>query len=458
MCQPCGQAVVDFMRWLNAHWRAAHVICLYLKRHRSTSFSHVVDWEAPASAPGPGSARVLRVGCDGPFEKRDETWRMRRTLGDGSNLGLELPRWVAGVAPLCQNLVTLHLRGMEVKPLPALPLLMHVILERCIFTPALVTSLQGLARLETLHVSGSWDQGLSVSVWDVRACPRLRRIYMGLGLANGLAKTGQELRLPPACTVALEFQQVAIEHSEKWRRWLLPLGWRITNLHLRGFNRDVPDLGATFVQVPQLSQLRHVMLSIMRVTLDCKCVATLLGGLPQSVESLHLDYPALLSGEAVVVVPASLRALCIKSVCTEKGCRTRCICPPSQRTQDLTFGLHAGLARLCLVLWDVRTSLQCLDAGAPASLREVDVQAQAVHLNPPLAAEVAQRGHVLERCIKLDWSWPPGSGRPPVQVVHMGQGPVPAVITSGSDWACTCGTCAECLGPEAFGGVKDAWR
>ena len=134
------------MRWLNTHWRTAHVICLDFQGYPFTSFPEV-DWEAPASAPAPGSARVLRVMCEGPYGK----WYGRRPAGPAQgDLTLDLPRWVAGVAPLCQNLTVLHLRGVMAMALLALPLLAHVILEQCTFTPALVASLQGLARLETL--------------------------------------------------------------------------------------------------------------------------------------------------------------------------------------------------------------------------------------------------------------------------------------------------------------------
>ena len=201
-CLHCGQVVEDVMRWLNTHWRAAHVICLDFQGDLFAAFPEI-HWEAPASAPVPGSARVLRVLCDGPYGK----WYGLPPfmVGPADDLISALQRWVAGVASLCQHLTVLHLRGMKARPLPALPLLVHVILAQCTFTPALVASLQGLARLETLHVSGDW--GLGPPAWDVCACTRLRRVHMGWMLARGLLAAGQELCLPPACTVALEIRQ-----------------------------------------------------------------------------------------------------------------------------------------------------------------------------------------------------------------------------------------------------------
>lgn len=174
------------MRWFNSNWRAAHVICLDFPGSPYRGFPGV-DWEAPASAPAPGSARVLRVKCNSKNGMWYGSWPDGPKQDD---LTVLLPRWVAGLAPLCQNLTALHLRGLEVKPLPALPLLVHVILEHCMFTPALVASLQGMAGLETLHASGEWGRELpawdvSACTWDVSACTRLRRVHMGVRDGRG---------------------------------------------------------------------------------------------------------------------------------------------------------------------------------------------------------------------------------------------------------------------------------
>lgn len=104
------------MRWFNTHWRAAHIICLDFQGYPFTPFPEI-DWEAPASDPAPGSARVLRVMCEGPYGEWYGTWLEGPAQDD---LVSVLPRWVAGVAPLCQNLTGLHLRGMRAEPLPAL--------------------------------------------------------------------------------------------------------------------------------------------------------------------------------------------------------------------------------------------------------------------------------------------------------------------------------------------------
>ena len=75
-----------------------------------------------------------------------------------------------------------------------------------------------------------------------------------------------------------------------------------------------------------------------------------------------------------------------------------------------------------------------------------------------LAAEVEQRGRVLEGCEVIDPEWEAtGSVVPPVQVAYIGRGPVHMEYErSGLGrvryWACTCSTCIECLGPDTFGG------
>ena len=86
-----------------------------------------------------------------------------------------------------------------------------------------------------------------------------------------------------------------------------------------------------------------------------------------------------------------------------------------------------------------------------------------VDMDDQLAAKVAQRGRVLERCDVLDKEWDSIlSAVPAVQVAYIGRGPVHMErrCVGGRErhwhWACTCGACAECLGPEAFGGVGDA--
>ena len=447
---PCSQVVAGVARWLNPHWRAAKVICLGFQGYPADD-----DWAStqPAPAASADRVRVLRVMCS----------RVRRGLYKSTDPPVGLRRWIAGVLPLCQNLSALHLRHVELKELPALPLLMHLILEDIICRPALVDSLKGLASLRTLRVSGFW--GGRASTWDVRACTRLYRVYMSQYLAGGLVACGKDLCVPPACTIALELAE-----SADTRSWLVHLGSRISDLHLHFIPYDVAIAHQTSMHAPELLRLRHVTLyeDFIGFNAGSLCLARLLGGLPQTVESLHLHYPILSSEQALIEVPARLRALRLKGVCDEDECRWGCICPPSQRTQDLTFGLHAGLERLCLVLWGARVGLQCLDAGAPAALRELSVQARGVDMDAQLAAEVAQRGRVLARCDVVDiivWWHLIDAQVPTVQVVHIGQGPVhmevpglPGDRAVQRHWACTCGTCAECLGPEAFGGVVDACR
>ena len=474
-----GQAVAGATRWLESHWRAAKVICLDFR-----GYPEACDWDAgrsPPSSPA-GSARVLRVTCRRLGARIDilPVWGQTE-----EELPLGLPRWVAGVMPLCRNLTALHLRCVELREVPALPLLVHLILEHCVFQPALVASLQGLARLETLHARGAW--GLGPPAWDVRACTRLRRMFMSRKLVATLAEAGQELRVPPACAVALE-----LPHEDKARWWLERLGGRLADLRLSDVAVGAAATHATFVHMPQLSQLRHGTLYLALEPPHSLCVARLLCGLPRSVETLYLKYRVLLSEQAVVVVPASLRALRIKAVCDMECCSPilrECICPPSECTRALTFGLHGGLHRLCLVLWHARVGLQCLDASAPASLRELNVQGKVVDMDAPLAAEVARRGRRLACCDVVDGRWGEGSALKSIiycavrmtggkaggrhvlrlQVVHIGQGPVHMEFIIDGDlprfkwgcdmhWPCTCGSCAECLRPEAFGGVVDAWR
>ena len=393
---------------------------------------------------------MLRVKCSGTRQG----WLQVRPL-TGSDALVGLPRWVAGVLPLCQNLTALHLARVELKELPALPLLVHLILEECEFQPALVASIRGLAALETLHVSGGWEFGNHPG-WDVHGCTRLRRLHMGIGLASSLAEDGEDLRVPSACSVATALSS----YREEWEMWLVQLGRRLTSLRWECISVREVALCISVMHAPQLSQLRHISLILNGGLQGSLCVACLLGALPRCVEGLHLDYPSLLSEEAVVAVPASLRALRIKGVCREYFCGRGCCCAPSQRAQDLAFGLHAGLERLCLVLWGARVSLRCLDAGAPAGLRALNVQARGVDMDARLAAEVAHRGRVLDCCDVIDNAWDTThSVVPPVQVAYIGQGLVHMEyrcdVGRVRHWACTCGTCAECLGPEALGGLVD---
>ena len=182
------------------------------------------------------------------------------------DLPLGLPRSVAGVLPLCQNLTALHLRHVELKELPALPLLTHLILplQECMSQPVLVASLRGLASLETLLVRGVW--GPEPPAWDARACVRLRRLHISCKLVAGLAAAGQDLCLPPACAVALQFQ-----HIEQWRRWLVRLGSRLAALSLLFLSADVAASRASFMHAPQLLQLRHVTLHVTRKSRRSLC-------------------------------------------------------------------------------------------------------------------------------------------------------------------------------------------
>ena len=442
------------MRWLNAHWRAASVICLHF-----TGYPEDEDWEVGHLAPASTASRAcaLRVTCGDPVSGERGAWARAGLAGLGPPL--KLLEWVAGILPLCQNLTALHLRRIEITQLPALPLLVHLILQECVFRPALVASIQGLARLETLHVSGVSGQWASEEPpdWDVRACTRLRRLYMGYVLAHHMVLYGQDLNVPPACAVALSIKQMGF--WEEMRGWIVRLGGRLADLRLEFDSADVAMWDTSFLHAPELGQLRHVTLAADRTESPppySLCVSHLLSGLPRCVESLHLDYPILLSEQAVVMVPASLRALRVKGVCDEPGCSQGCRCYPSERSQDLTFGLHVGLERLCLVLWGVRVGLQCLDARAPAGLHELNVQAQVLDMDYHLAVEVEQRGRVLEGCEAIDPEWEAtGSVVPPVQVAFIGRGPVHMEYRRSGlgrvrHWACTCGTCAECLGPDTL--------
>ena len=385
-CLHCGQAVAGVARWLDTHWRAAKIICLDFWGNPAED-----DWEAgqPAPAPPAGRAHVMRVTCNWP--SNDD--RMRAYLGKGLPLGL--PGWVAGVMPLCQNLTTLQLSCIKVKELSAPPLLVHLILEESEFQPLLVASLRGLAMLETLHVSGHWRAVLKPLAWDIRACTRLRRVFMDYRLAPDVAQAGQELRLPPACTVALGFRQ-----GEWYREWLVRFGWRLVDLRLDYVAVNEATARTSLVHAPQLSQLRHSTPFVGGGRGEQLCMARMLGSLPCGVESLHLHCHCLFSEQDVVVGPGYLRALRVENfheknrlflVAAHHNPFSECKC-------SLTFALHADLERLCLAMVATRVGLRCLDAGAPAGLRGLHVRAQVVDMDAQLAAEVARRGHMMERC------------------------------------------------------------
>ena len=431
-CLHCGQLVAGVTRWLGIHWRAAKVICLDFQG-RDPDDGH---WQAILPAPSAsGCARVLRVTC--PHKSGSAGWRGKVALE--STLS-ELPRWVAEVTPLCPNLVALHLRNVKVMQIPELPVLKHLILEECVFRPSLVASLQGLASLETLHMSGCEDFS-EFPEWDLRACTSLRRVFMSYGVIMYQAQLGRELCLPPACTVALEFPQ-----SGSWRGWVMRLSSRIVDLRLHSpIGQPLAPRCTSFMHEPQLSQLRHVTLLVKPRSShrrpgelpESLGMAGLLGGLPQTVETLHIDSPYMLSGEGMVVVPASLRALRIRCVCGHCACSRADCCPPSEGVLDLlTIGLHAGL--------------ECLQLVGAHGLRDLTVQARVVDMDDHLAAEVAQRGRVLERCDVFDSEWDEYRGAmPQVQMVHIGQGPVQR--STGSV------TAARAAGPAHVGRARSAW-
>ena len=154
-CLHCGQLVAGVTRWLNTHWRGAKVICLDFRGYPAEG-----NWAASqpaASSPSAGCVHVLRVTCSSTHPRPPTSWDgQERTFRVGTVLPQGLPRWVAGVAPMCHNLVALHLQCVELSELPALPVLVHLILEHCMFHEVLVASLQGLASLETLHMRGRW--------------------------------------------------------------------------------------------------------------------------------------------------------------------------------------------------------------------------------------------------------------------------------------------------------------
>ena len=129
----CGQLVAGVMRWLDTHWRAAKVICLHFGGYPR-------DWEAGQLAPASavGCARVLRVTCGNPQALEEMRVPVRKVYA-GRSQPLGLREWVVGFLPLCQNLTALHLRRIEIAQVPALPLLVHLILEHCFFGPALAS-------------------------------------------------------------------------------------------------------------------------------------------------------------------------------------------------------------------------------------------------------------------------------------------------------------------------------
>ena len=426
-CLHCGQRVAGALRWLSTHWRAAKVLCLDVQPHSLAEG----DREAvqPASAYPAGGVCVLRMACT------------------ATSTPAAFPRWAAGLVPLFQNLTALHLRNIELEDLPEVPLLKHLILEKLVGC-ALFASHRGLASLETLYMSWPLSSHMRI-IWAFRACTRLRRLFTSWGIATRLAAVGQDLRLPPACSVALE-----LDGSDVGLPWLARLGGHLGELQLECTGTDTTAVRTSLWSAPELSQLRHVTLNVSSSSPGSPSVAQLLGSLPQCVESLCLDYLKCLPKEkAVAVMPASLRALRVKAA----------ECRPSQG--PITFGLHAGLERLCLMLWVFHVDLQCLDAEAPTGLQELVVQAREVNMDTHLAAEVAQRGRMVERCDTVDKRWAHGGAVAPiVRVVHIGQGTVHMEFRESYrhptsrvwHWPCTCGACAECLGPEAFGGVVDA--
>ena len=202
----CGQRVAGAVRWLGTHWRAAKVLCVDI----GPCSQPEGDREAvqPVSAGPAGDVRVLRVTCTA-------TWTLP---------GFSV--WAAGLIPWCQNLKFLQLKDVELERLPAPPMLKHLVLEKTT-GGALFAAHWGLASLDTLYMSLPLSRHVKI-MCDFRTCIRLRRLFLSWGIATRMAAVGQDLRLPPACSVAME-----LDGSDVGLPWLARFGGHLGELQPR---------------------------------------------------------------------------------------------------------------------------------------------------------------------------------------------------------------------------------
>lgn len=369
--------------------------------------------------------------------------------------------WFAAAAPQCTNLRVLHLEGVHVDALPPLPHLAHLLVLRAAVPRALLAPLQGLPRLETLlvHGCGFGDPEHCLASLDLLPCKQLRHVCLSPEIARALTVHGNTgLDAPPGCKFAVGVKQV----HKRPAAWAMRLGAHLESLHV-----DLPmreDIAHTFAALTShVCHLRHLTLVFARTSQQpiqgSLCATHLLGCLPRSVETLHVDHQRV-STSGLAVVPAGLRALRIKSVCDSSLCRRGHMCGPHTEANPrvLRFGVHAKISRLCLLLWEAEVKLDLLgERGARARIQDLNVQARFIWLTEELSNKVAfvgRYGHLYE-CDTIDGAWNEAlEDLPEGGYAHLGSEPVHLEYKNErggkKQWPCTCGACCECLGPSVF--------
>ena len=463
------QILACYLRWLEANWRAASVVCLDLLGSSSLPASAHLD--PPEPGPPAGRLRALRLRFN---VVRNNVRRRRSAPGTPA-----LVAWLAAVAAQCPNLRAFHVAGAYFQALPALPGLVHLALDISLITPALFPSLRNLPVLETLHLRGAWDgldwalaqQGARRPAFDLTPCVRLRHASFGfVKVLDTAAMMAWDPALPPGCMVTLEFMHPDLEPEPLW---LARYGPRLQAVRIH-LERNAPLSGCR--SVPFAAQLAHVR----RLDLifdgplyqrpgsgSCFVLADVLACLPPRLESLRLEHPrveVLRAGGPCnrIEVPAGLRALRLKS---SLGWELEDAEGRSMTAWMPTFLLHASLSRLYLLLWSTCVALECLDAGAAAGLQALNVQARSVFPDAQLAAEVGARGReFVTRQSSMgkvftpedDGNWSYMHDGQEVHVVRIGRRPVPMEFEGGCqlvDWPCMCGACGECC-PGVFERVR----
>ena len=379
--------------------------------------------------PGPGppasKLRALRLSC------------VDLQLGASHGLVhrlLDVQKYITGMAPQCPNLTTIHLRGVIVEALPALPQLAHLVLDHVPVSAALLASLQGLPSLQTLAVLRILALDCCL---DLASLTQLRRVSVQHSCLSPTVeesfKAGWDIALPPGCKLAL---QIPVDAYHPATHWLVRHCMQLESLKL--LVRDMRGPCVTGRVFPyELSHLKHV-------TVQCSgrddrgvdwyvCVSVLFGWLPASVERLSLVAQHLGFDSSRVEVPANLRALHLSA---DRASMVDSAGGESEITCVLTFCVHAGLSRVSLWLGEGEVALECADKQVAAGIQELYVRAGSVVLDAHMQAEVAARGQLQTVC---EW----GTHSSSVlcdKVVHIGAGPWPKPLL------CACGACCQCLG------------
>ncbi len=126
------QALEGYLHWLRANFRAAGALRLDLTRARPPGAE--VHVPAPEHGRHAGRLRALQL------------------LLGGAGWTFDRAGWARGLVAASPHLAALHVSGVHVAELPALPRLAHLLLDDLRLSAPLLASLAGLTALRTLSL------------------------------------------------------------------------------------------------------------------------------------------------------------------------------------------------------------------------------------------------------------------------------------------------------------------